>query len=144
MRTLIDDLMPHITTGIRITAERDKLERPLQRLCDTFKSCQFVVTTHSPLVLGEVPARCVRFLEFVDGKVNVFTPSEAYGMDANRILQEFMGASVRNQQVEADLKALFELIDQERFDDARTAISMLVTGSEFATPFFIACCMRIA
>ena len=97
----------------------------LQRLCDTFKSCQFVVTTHSPLVLGEVPARCVRFLEFVDGKVNVFTPSEAYGMDANRILQEFMGASVRNRQVEADLKALFEMIDQERFDDARTAISML-------------------
>ena len=97
----------------------------LKRLCVTFKSCQFVVTTHSPLVLGEVPARCVRFLEFVDGKVNVFTPSEAYGMDANRILQEFMEASVRNRQVEADLKALFELIDQERFDDARTAISML-------------------
>ena len=97
----------------------------LQRLRDTFKACQFIVTTHSPMVLGEVPARCVRFLEFVDGKVKVFTPSEAYGMDANRILQEYMGASVRNRQVEADLKALFELIDQERFDDARTAISML-------------------
>ena len=97
----------------------------LQRLCDTFKACQFVVTTHSPLVLGEVPARCVRFLEFVDGKVKVFTPSEAYGMDANRILQEFMGASVRNKQVEADLKALFELIDEEQFDDARSAISNL-------------------
>ena len=31
----------------------------LQRLQDTFTACQFVVTTHSPLVLGEVPARCV-------------------------------------------------------------------------------------
>jgi predicted ATP-binding protein involved in virulence len=97
----------------------------LRRLRGTFKACQFVVTTHSPLVLGEVPARCVRFLEFVDGKVKVFTPSEAYGMDANRILHEFMGASVRNQQVEADLKALFELIDEEQFDDARSAISNL-------------------
>ena len=36
-----------------------------------------------------------------------------------------MGASVRNQQVEADLKALFELIDEEQFDDARSAISNL-------------------
>jgi hypothetical protein len=33
-----------------------------------------------------------------------------------------MGASVRNKQVEADLKALFELIDEEQFDDARSAI----------------------
>jgi predicted ATP-binding protein involved in virulence len=97
----------------------------LQRLCDTFKASQFVVTTHSPLVLGEVPARCVRFLEFVDGKVKVFTPSEAYGMDANRILQEFMGAPVRNPQVEKELTKLFELIDREEFNDARTAIAML-------------------
>jgi predicted ATPase len=97
----------------------------LQRLCKTFKACQFVVTTHSPLVLGEVPARCVRFLEFVDSKVNVFTPSEAYGMDANRILQEFMGAPVRNLQVEEELIKLFELIDNEEFDEARQAISRL-------------------
>jgi hypothetical protein len=97
----------------------------LQRLRDIFKACQFVVTTHSPLVLGEVPARCVRFLEFVDGKVGVTVPTEAYGMDANRILQEFMGAPVRNRQVDGELKTLFELIDQERFDDARAAIAAL-------------------
>lgn len=100
----------------------------LQRLRDIFKASQFVVTTHSPLVLGEVPARCVRFLEFVDGKVVVTVPTEAYGMDANRILQELMGAPVRNRQVEGELKTLFELIDRERFDEARTAIKAL--GSE--------------
>lgn len=97
----------------------------LQRMRDIFKACQFVVTTHSPLVLGEVPARCVRFLEFVNGKVGVTVPTEAYGMDANRILQEFMGAPVRNRQVDGELKALFELIDQERFDAARSAIAEL-------------------
>lgn len=97
----------------------------LQRLRNTFKACQFVVTTHSPLVLGEVPARCVRFLEFLDGKVSVTVPTEAYGMDANRILHEFMGAPVRNRQVDNELKALFDLIDQERFDDARVAITTL-------------------
>jgi energy-coupling factor transporter ATP-binding protein EcfA2 len=97
----------------------------LQRLRDIFKACQFVVTTHSPLVLGEVPARCVRFLEFVNGKVGVTVPTEAYGMDANRILQEFMGAPARNRQVNDELKALFELIDEERFDAAREAIANL-------------------
>ncbi len=97
----------------------------LRRLRDIFKACQFVVTTHSPLVLGEVPARCVRFLEFVDGKVGVTVPTEAYGMDANRILQEFMGAPVRNREVDGELKALFELIDRESFMEARAAIAAL-------------------
>jgi hypothetical protein len=32
---------------------------------------------------------------------------------------------VRNRQVDGELKALFELIDQERFDDARAAIGGL-------------------
>lgn len=97
----------------------------LGRLRSVFKNCQFVVTTHSPLVLGEVEARCVRFLEYQDGKVVVTTPTEAYGMDANRILQEFMGAPVRNKQIDAELRTLFKLIDDERFDDARTAITKL-------------------
>lgn len=97
----------------------------LQRLRDIFESCQFVVTTHSPLVLGEVSARCVRFLEFVDGKVSVTVPTEAYGMDANRILHEFMDAPVRNREVDDELKSLFELIDREHFDEARAVIARL-------------------
>ena len=84
-----------------------------------------MVTTHSPLLLGEVPARCVRFLEFIGWQGEREIPSEAYGMDANRILQEFMDAPVRNRQVDDELKALFELIDQEHFDEARTAIADL-------------------
>lgn len=97
----------------------------LSRLRSVFKSCQFVVTTHSPLVLGEVEARCVRFLEYQDGKIVVTVPTEAYGMDANRILQEFMDAPVRNKQIDAELKVLFELIDQEHFDEARAKIITL-------------------
>ena len=97
----------------------------LSRLQDTFKNCQFVVTTHSPQVLGEVEAKCVRFLEYLDGKVSVTIPTEAYGIDSNRILQEFMGSQVRNRQVEGELKTLFELIDREEFDDARIALAAL-------------------
>lgn len=97
----------------------------LGRLRSVFQNCQFVVTTHSPLVLGEVEARCVRFLEFQNGKVVATTPTEAYGMDANRILQELMGAPVRNKQMETELRALFELIDAEDFSQAREKISAL-------------------
>jgi hypothetical protein len=97
----------------------------LGRLRKVFQNCQFVVTTHSPLVLGEVEARCVRFLEFQDGKVVATTPTEAYGMDANRILLELMGAPVRNKSMEAELRVLFELIDKEDFAKAREKIVAL-------------------
>jgi predicted ATP-binding protein involved in virulence len=97
----------------------------LRRLRHTFKGCQFVVTTHSPLVLGEVEARCVRFLEYQDGKVVVTIPTEAYGMDANRILQELMETPVRNKKMETELRSLFELIDKEDFDQAREKITAL-------------------
>lgn len=97
----------------------------LGRLRSVFQKCQFVVTTHSPLVLGEVEARCVRFLEFQEGKVVATTPTEAYGMDANRILQELMGAPVRNKQMETELRILFELIDAEDFTQARKKIATL-------------------
>lgn len=97
----------------------------LPRLRATFKNCQFVVSTHSPQVLGEVEAGCVRLLECRDGKVGYIIPDEAYGIDSNRILQEFMHVPVRNQQVADDLKKLFELIDQEDFEQARAAIIAL-------------------
>lgn len=97
----------------------------LKRLRDTFRACQFVVTTHSPLVLGEVEARCVRFLAYQDGKVVTTTPTEAYGMDANRVLQELMGTSPRNATTEAALHDLFELIDREEFAAARERIAAI-------------------
>ncbi|MGI6657191.1 MAG: AAA family ATPase [Desulfobulbus sp.] len=97
----------------------------LGRLRSIFQNCQFVVTTHSPLVLGEVEARCVRFLEFRDGKVVATIPTEAYGMDANRVLQELMGTPVRNKQMETKLHSLFELIDAEEFTQALEKITEL-------------------
>lgn len=97
----------------------------LGRLRDIFKRCQFVVTTHSPLVLGEVEARCVRYLEYDGNRVVARVPSEAYGLDANRILQEQMGARIRNRRIEADLNVLFELIDAERLDEARAQLTDL-------------------
>lgn len=99
----------------------------LRRLNSTFKNCQFIVTTHSPLVIGEVEARCIRFLERDEetSRVIATIPSEAYGLDANRILDELMGSSERNKETADKLRTLFKLIDDEDFDAARQKISTL-------------------
>lgn len=41
------------------------------------------------------------------------------------VAQELMGAPVRNKQMEAELRTLFELIDDEDFNQAREKIASL-------------------
>lgn len=98
----------------------------LKRLKEIFTNCQFIVTTHSPLVLGEVEARCIRFLERDGtGKITCTVPDKAYGLDANRVLEELMGARVRNREIDDQLARLFEKIDDEDFDAARLDMNAL-------------------
>jgi len=99
----------------------------LRRLTSTFENCQFIVTTHSPLVIGEVESRCIRFLEREEeqGKVISTIPSESYGLDANRVLSELMGASERNKEVTEILHQIFKLIDDENFDEAQAMIPLI-------------------
>jgi predicted ATP-binding protein involved in virulence len=104
-------------------------------LTTTFPSIQFVCTSHSPLIIGEVEASCIRVLESDEETSNnsATIPSESYGLDANRVLDELMGASDRNKEIAAKLHTLFRLIDDEDFDAARQAITRLTEklgGSE--------------
>lgn len=116
---LIDEIELHLHP----TWQRQVLER----LTSTFKECQFIITTHSPLVLGEVQARSVRFLEREEdaGKIFSTIPLYTYGRDANEILNE-MGAVERNIKVNESLHDLFKLIDDEEFDKARQAMTPLI------------------
>ena len=96
-------------------------------LTRTFPSIQFVCTSHSPLVIGEVEASRIRILENereTSGAIATI-PTEAYGLDANRVLDELMGASDRNRAVAERLHTLFELIDAEDFEAARQTIATL-------------------
>lgn len=96
-------------------------------LTRTFPSIQFVCTSHSPLIIGEVEASRIRILEG-DPETHDLTatiPTEAYGLDANRVLDELMGASDRNREVAERLHTLFELIDAEDFEAAHQTIATL-------------------
>lgn len=94
----------------------------MRRFTQTFKQCQFIVTSHSPQVLGEVEARCIRFLHLEDGKVVCWPPPHSLGMDSNRVLSELMGVANRNQQTEGELQNLFRRIDEEKFEQAESMI----------------------
>ena len=50
----------------------------LRTLMDTFPACQFVVTTHSPQVIGGVEAHHVRLLEPAENGVRTRLPTDRY------------------------------------------------------------------
>jgi predicted ATP-binding protein involved in virulence len=91
----------------------------IKRLPTIFKNCQFVVTTHSPQVIGEVQARCVRLLSIKNGRVISETPGMAYGADSNWILNVLMGADEMNEDVEKDLEDISCLISKRKLGAAR-------------------------
>jgi predicted ATP-binding protein involved in virulence len=97
----------------------------IKRLPSIFKSCQFVITTHSPQVIGEVEARCVRLLSWRNDKVVVDTPAMAYGTDSNWILSVLMGADEMNEDVESKLENASRMISERNLDGAKELIHTL-------------------
>jgi predicted ATP-binding protein involved in virulence len=97
----------------------------LRRFVETFANCQFVVTSHSPLLLGEVEGKSVRFLYRDNNKVSSWTPEHALGLDANRVLEDLMGVEARDPETTEKLHEAAQAIDQERFGDALQMIENL-------------------
>ena len=82
--------------------------RIIPTLTRTFKGCQFLVTTHSPQVLGEVRSENIRILsrdwghEIVCGSCGTGT----HGRDSNEILIGILGASERDAGIKLQLQEL--------------------------------------
>lgn len=100
----------------------------LRRLTRTFKNCQFIATSHSPQVLGEVPGRSIRYLILErGGNVISWTPPRAFGLDSNRVLEELMATPSRNEGIQAKSHEIFQLIDEEKFSPAKNQLAKLET-----------------
>ena len=95
--------------------------RVIKDLKSTFPLIQFVCTTHSPIIISEVEAECIRVLK---PHAVTITPQSALGLDANQVLDELMGVSERNLETADSLHQLFKLIDLEDFQAAYREIEM--------------------
>ena len=91
-------------------------------LKDAFPAIQFVCTSHSPQVIGELRPDELRRLD-VNGRIS--TPERSFGIDSSRVLEELMEAPQRNESVERQLRELFHLIDLEDFVAARNLLSQV-------------------
>lgn len=97
----------------------------IERLTSTFPNCQFILTTHSPLVISDYKNVLVYSLD--DGEVSQ-VPSQ-YGEDANSVLLNVMDTHIRNAKIASQLNDLLDLIqqtnDSSSLSQAKEALSKL-------------------
>lgn len=95
--------------------------RVLRLLQSTFTRCQFVVSTHSPQVIGQVRSEKLRLLHHNEsGKVVLANASQSFGMDSSWILQNIMGVPARDYEIEQRLLAIYQAIDEDNLERARS------------------------
>ena len=94
----------------------------LPSLRRTFPNCQFIVTTHSPQVISEVPNDAVVLLQ--DFKFYP-PPTPTSGRDSNAILEQVMGVPERPEAVARAFDEVRDLIDSERFEEAHKCLDAL-------------------
>lgn len=111
----------------------------LPKLMETFPNCQFIVSTHSPQILGEVDASQIRILsQDENNEIHCHIPQQAKGLTSNEVLNELMswdGSNLaRNTEVEEQLDTLFKLIDDEDFVQAKAQIAQMKTALHGSLP----------
>lgn len=93
----------------------------IARLTKTFPNCQFILSTHSPLVISDSKDIVVYSLE--NGKM-LKVPSQ-YGQDANTVLLNSMETAYRNEHITQEINMLLNLIQDNQLDDAREKLAQL-------------------
>ena len=93
----------------------------IRQLSETFPNCQFVLTTHSPLVISDAKDALIYVLN--DGELHEH--KGLYGMDANQVLLEVMDTDIRNSDVQKRLNRLLKEVQDGNLDEAKLLFAEL-------------------
>jgi predicted ATP-binding protein involved in virulence len=100
----------------------------LPRLMGTFPNCQFIVTTHSPQILGELEKSDGKIIPLQDGEngIEIFPGAfNVFGQTSDVILVDVMEAPKRNEEITEMLDEIFKAIDANNLDETRRLKSEL-------------------
>jgi predicted ATP-binding protein involved in virulence len=93
----------------------------IARLTQTFPHCQFLLTTHSPLVISDYKNILVYTL--TNGELQEL-PSQ-YGQDVNTVLLDVMYTSIREEKIDVKLKDLLDAIQDSNLAQAKQLLTDL-------------------
>jgi predicted ATP-binding protein involved in virulence len=111
---LIDEIDLHLHPGWQRTV--------VASLRNTFENCRFVITTHSPQVVGELVGESVMLMK--SGRF-LGHAERALGLSSGDVLEELMEGDARNQVIADQLKLIQRLIDEDKISDAKLHLETL-------------------
>ena len=115
---LIDELDLHMHTSWQ--------RKVLNVLRDTFPNIQFIITTHSPQILGEMDDSVNLLYLYNEGNEILFKTYESFvGWDANVILEEVMNTSSVNQDIKKMIDEMYKCIEDKKYDEAEKIVDIL-------------------
>ena len=94
----------------------------VHKLTETFPRCQFIATTHSPQVIGEVEHGRIQILT----EDKAYSPEHSFGVDSSRVLEEIMYANPRTKEVLDLLAQITEEVDKDELGSARKSLNRLI------------------
>ncbi len=110
---LIDEVDMHL---------HPKWQRSLiNQLTTTFPACQFVLTTHSPLVISDSK----NVLTYLIGENDVKPLRSLYGEDANTVLLDIMDTDIRNADINNKLNDLLDAVHDTDIHQAKELLTVL-------------------
>lgn len=108
---LIDELELHMHTSWQ--------RKVLKVLEETFPNIQFIITTHSPQILGEIDDRYnLVYLNNENQKTNFKIYRSFLGWDSNAILEDIMNTSSVNKEIKELRNKMYECIEKKQYDEA--------------------------
>jgi len=111
---LIDEIELHL---------HPKWQRQIvHNLTAAFPRCQFIATTHSPQVIGEVQHDRIQII----ANSEVYSPTHSFGVDSSRVLEEIVSATPRTEEVDQLLSEISQRVGKQRCQSARELLVQLI------------------
>ena len=115
---LIDELELHMHTSWQ--------RKVLGVLKETFPNIQFIITTHSPQILGESGDTFNLLYMFKEGKkISLKMYKSFLGWDTNVILEEVLNTSSVNKEIKEMINKMYSYIEEKKFDEAEELADIL-------------------
>lgn len=117
--------------------------RVLNVLKETFPNIQFIVTTHSPQVLGEADNSYNVLRLYIDSEDRLVVGKEPlYGKDSNAILKR-MGTLERPEAVKIMFDTFYREIDLQRYDIAEGILKEIENTIDENDPELVSCWIKL-
>jgi predicted ATP-binding protein involved in virulence len=118
--------------------------RVLGVLRKVFPNIQFIITTHSPQVLGEADDsyKVLRLCMSENNRVDI-SEEYIYGKDSNGILKTIMNTSERSETVQKMFDEFYNFLDTENYKEAEEKLESIEEVVADNDPEVVACWVKL-